>query len=402
MKYLNDKIEKVPLVLVKEGLVRILAPNPEYYKRPDGIYEPSWAPVFYNPRMEFNRDIAVLFINTVDYPRKMIVTDPLAGTGIRGIRYAVECENIEKVYINDISPIAYKLMTENVKLNNVENKVSVECLEANLMLRYHAMIGERFDLIDIDPFGSPIPFIDSSLNAIRNRGFIATTATDTAPLTGAHRDACLRRYHARVIKTDFEKEVALRVLLSSLALRGAVYDFYMEAYLSYYADHYVRVYVRFKKGAKKATNMIKDKIGFILYCTNCLFRSYIKELSEAEDNCPVCSSKMIVLGPLWIGELGKINLILKALTKVKDLNLNTKDRIIELLNMLSNEYKINTPYYRLDKVCSKLHTSMPPISKLIDEIVHQGFEATKSHFDIRGIRTNMPYPLLRKLIYSLS
>ncbi|HIQ03682.1 MAG TPA: tRNA (guanine(10)-N(2))-dimethyltransferase [Desulfurococcales archaeon] len=394
--------KRIPLIIIREGLTKAFIPNLDYYRRPNGLYEPSWAPVFYNPRMEFNRDIAVLFINTIDYPHKMIVTDPLAGTGIRGIRYAIECSNVEKVYINDINPIAYELMLENVKLNNVEDRVIVDCLEANLMLRYYVSLGVRFDLIDIDPFGSPIPFIDSALNALKNGGFIAVTATDTAPLTGTHADACFRRYHVKVSKTDFEKEMAVRVLLASLALRGAVYDLYMEVYLSYYADYYVRAYVRYCKGARKASSIIKNEIGYILYCYNCLFRDVSTEPFEYSHTCPICSSKLIILGPLWIGKLGKIELIDKALTVLGELQLNTKNRIIALLTTLREEYKINSPYYyRLDKLCSKLRTSMPPMQKLIEEIERQGYRVVRSHFDSRGLRTDMPYNLLRELILNM-
>lgn len=401
MTYSNIR-KKIPLTIIREGLTKALVPDLEYFKRPNGLYEPSWAPVFYNPRMEFNRDIAVLFINTVDYPHKMVVTDPLAGTGIRGIRYAIECSNVEKVYINDINPIAYELMLENVKLNNVEDRVVVDCLEANLMLRYYTSLGIRFDLIDIDPFGSPIPFIDSALNALRNGGFIAVTATDTAPLTGTHADACLRRYHVRVSKTDFEKEIAVRALLASLALRGAVYDLYMEVCLSYYADHYVRAYVRYYRGARKATSIIRNEIGYILYCYNCLFRNISRESFIPSYTCPICSSKLIAIGPLWIGKLGKIELVDRALIVIGELQLNTKDRIITLLTTLREEYKIDSPYYyRLDKLCSKLHTSMPPMHKLIEEIERQGYRVVRSHFDSRGLRTDIPYSLLKELILNI-
>ena len=390
----------IPLVIIKEGLVRAYVPNPEYYKRADGVYEPSWAPVFYNPRMEFNRDIAILFVNTIDYPHRMVVTDPLAGTGIRGIRYAIECPNIEKVYINDINPVAYELMEKNVELNKVENKVNIDNLEANLMLRYYSMMSVKFDLIDIDPFGSPIPFIDSALNALRNRGFLAVTATDTAPLTGTHPEACLRRYQARIIRTDFEKEIALRVLLASLAIRGAVFDYHMEVYLSYYADHYVRAYVRYEKSAKRATEMLKSKIGYIVYCTNCLFRDTTLEPQENKNLCPICSSKTILLGPVWLGNLGRSGIVKKALLTLERLQLNTKNRIESLFKILEKEYTVTTPYYRLDKLCSRLRTSMPPIRDIINKIESLGYKALRTHFDNRGLRTNMPFYMLRNVILS--
>ena len=57
-------LERIPLVEIKEGLAKVLVPDPSKYKRPNGVYEPAWAPVFYNPKMKENRDIAVLALTT--------------------------------------------------------------------------------------------------------------------------------------------------------------------------------------------------------------------------------------------------------------------------------------------------------------------------------------------------
>ena len=54
------------------------------------------------------------------------------------------------------------------------------------------MSEEKFGFVDLDPFGTPAPFIDA---AIRSSGkYLGVTATDTAPLCGAHLKAGIRRY----------------------------------------------------------------------------------------------------------------------------------------------------------------------------------------------------------------
>ena len=45
----------------------------------------------------------------------------------------------------------------------------------------------------VDPFGSPVPFIQSAIRGCRRKGILAITATDTAPLAGAHAPKCRRR-----------------------------------------------------------------------------------------------------------------------------------------------------------------------------------------------------------------
>ena len=71
-------------------------------------------PVFYNPVMKFNRDTSVLLLKC--FERKFSICDPLAGTGIRGIRFLLELKNVE-VDMNDISEESVKLIKKNLKLN---------------------------------------------------------------------------------------------------------------------------------------------------------------------------------------------------------------------------------------------------------------------------------------------
>ena len=46
-------------------------------------------PVFYNPAMKINRDISILLLNSIEN-KKMQMALPLAGTGIRGVRFLLE------------------------------------------------------------------------------------------------------------------------------------------------------------------------------------------------------------------------------------------------------------------------------------------------------------------------
>ncbi|MEM4564732.1 MAG: DUF2067 family protein, partial [Desulfurococcaceae archaeon] len=54
------------------------------------------------------------------------------------------------------------------------------------------------------------------------------------------------------------------------------------------------------------------------------------------------------------------------------------------------EYEINTPYYRLDKLCKVAEVNMPQRSRIIEALKELGYKASVTHFDSRGIRTNAP------------
>jgi len=159
-----------PAEVVREGETSVVVPKLKAYVKEVWEYAPSKAPVFYNPAMELNRDLAVLTLQT--YQRKMgkevSVCEPLAGCGIRSIRFAVEIEGARKVVVNDINPQAAKLAKLNVERNKLTEQVSVTNEDANLLLSRYAAPRKRFSFVDVDPFGSPVPYMDSAVRALRN------------------------------------------------------------------------------------------------------------------------------------------------------------------------------------------------------------------------------------------
>ncbi len=193
-----------PTEAVKEGEVEFLAPRLKAFVKEAWEYAPSKAPVFYNPAMEMNRDLAVLMLQTYQRPinRELAACEPMAGCGVRGIRLAREVEGVRKVVLNDINLAGTRLAEFNVNLNGLTDKVQVDNKDANFLLSSYAAPRKRFDYVDIDPFGSPVPYIDSALRALRNGGLLALTATDMAPLCGVHAKACLRKYGGKPLRTE--------------------------------------------------------------------------------------------------------------------------------------------------------------------------------------------------------
>ena len=156
--------------------------------------------VFYNPLMKSNRDISILLLNSIDR-EKMKIALPLAGSGIRGIRFLKELNEgkLDLLLINDKKEDFPKNFQKNLDLNNIKTD-KVECRSddaVNFILTQHR--GEwcgYFDYIDIDPFGSPNPFLSAAVARINRGGVIAITATDTAALSGTYPKVTQRKYWA--------------------------------------------------------------------------------------------------------------------------------------------------------------------------------------------------------------
>ncbi len=383
-------------------MAKIIVPNPDFFKRPDGVYEPSWAPVFYNPRMKHNRDIGVLATLTYFYNREWLFIEPLAGCGVRSIRYVLESNG--SGIVNDLDPIAYYYITRNIDLNNVGDKLEAYCQEANTLLNNMRCNGVAVDYIDVDPYGSPIPFIDSSVYAIAKGGLLAVTATDTAPLNCSHRDACLRKYHALCYKTDFSKEMGLRILIGSIVKRAASHGIALKPMLSYYRGYYYRAYFTVERSNRTASSIVKENVGYIVYHPSTLYRTYIK-VYDLEDFQETVYRRegYVYIGPLWISKLGVPEFIYKILDHIR----KTPTTILHLaylkdfLKILKDEYNINNPYYRYDLFCGMLGKTMPTRDKLIESLREQGFNAVKTHFDPRGVKTNADYNEFIEILKSI-
>jgi len=78
-------------------------------------------PVFYNPVMKLNRDISIILLNALG-KKGMQMCDPLAGTGIRSLRFLKELKQgiAESVTVNDANPRFPEAIKANLKRNKLK------------------------------------------------------------------------------------------------------------------------------------------------------------------------------------------------------------------------------------------------------------------------------------------
>jgi tRNA (guanine26-N2/guanine27-N2)-dimethyltransferase len=394
-----------PTETIIEGKAKLLVPKLKAFMKLPSDYAPSKAPVFYNPVMELNRDFAVLALQTYQrmVKHEISVCEPLAGCGIRGIRLAKEVEGIGKVLMNDINERAFKIARYNVQMNKLSKCVVVKNEDANHLLAQYSAPHKRFDAVDIDPFGSPVPYLDSAIRALRNNGILALTATDMAPLCGVHSKACIRKYGGKPLRTEYCHELAVRLLAGCLATTAARQDIDVNVIFSYSANHYVRVYATIKYGAKGVDESIKN-MGYILHCFNCLHRETAKEFSfhEHSGECSECNSKLSVAGPLWLGKIfdrGFCELMEEAADKR---NFKLASRISKILALIKNEAEAPITYYVCDELCHKLNLPAPAVAGVVEALRDAGFQACVTHFNSKGIRTDASAMEMGELLQRMS
>jgi tRNA (guanine26-N2/guanine27-N2)-dimethyltransferase len=390
-----------PSEIIREGKVQVLVPKLEAYGVNPSDYAPSKAPVFYNPVMEFNRDLTVLAFQAYQrmVGREISICEPLTSQGIRGIRFATEIEGVTRVLIGDINFRAFKVAKHNVELNGLEKVVSVKHRDANCILSCNASPKKRFDIVDIDPFGTPAPFLGSALRALRNHGLLASTATDLAPLCGVHSKACVRKYGGKPLRTEYCHELAVRLLAGCTATLAAKHDVGIHVVFSHSSEHYIRLYARIAYGAQKADESVKT-LGFILHCFNCLHRETIRQ-PFGKLTCPDCGSKMDYAGPLWLGNIFDQQFIELMIKENQTVAFKNNSRISKLLSLTKQEASAPITYYILDKLSAKLGLPSPSVQAFASALQNAGFQAVPTHFNPRGIRTDAPLLTIQELMKSL-
>ncbi len=340
------------LKTITEGKARVKVPTEEKIS--------SKLPVFYNPVMKFNRDVSVLLLKAID-KKAMQIGLPLAASGVRGIRFLLELpkSKIKTVFFNDNKKDFKKTMAANLKLNKIgKSKVEVHNKDANRFM----LDSTGFDYIDIDPFGTPNPFLDAAVRRIARNGILAVTATDTSALCGSFTKACLRKYWAVPVNNEQMYEVGLRILIRKVQLIGAQFDKALIPIFSYSKDHYMRVFFRAEKGKQKVDEIIKLHNHF----------------QEA--------------GPLWTGQLWDTKLVTKMIKETEDREL------IRFLKIIKAESKISTVGYYDTHTIYKKQKNLPRKQDLIKKIKKKGFKASETHFLNTAIKSDITKKELLKLI----
>ncbi len=382
---------KVPLKVSSEGKIKILLPN-------DNVLGEDKARkiVFYNIHMSFSRDFSICVLKTYAKlsNKRLRIAEPLTASGIRGLRYAKEIEEVSEVLLSDVNPIAVELAKINTFLNRLEDKVIVKYSDANMILSMYATKDKRFDIVDIDPFGSPAPYMDSALRSTLIDGIIAVTATDMPSLCGVYPEVALRKYGGLSLKTEYCHEIAIRLVLGLLCREAGKYDLSIKPLIAHSTRHYIRVYAQLTsyKGA--------ENIGFIYHCYKCLHRETVKidEVSSRGLSCENCGTPMRFAGPLWIGPIFDKEFCREVLVTLNSMGLPHKKSLRRTLSLIVCEADGPSTYYTIDSLSRTYKIRQPKMQDLIQKLQSEGFNASPTHFNPKGFRFNGKITELTRLL----
>jgi len=339
--------------------------------------------------MKLNRDLSMDVAKEFLKNRKHAkICEPFAATGIRALRYAKEVRGTGapghrgaeksskydaeprksdlrspgiKVFAGDIRQSAIDLIKKNAKLNKVNN-IEVFRGDANELLT-----ARKYDLIDLDPFGTPAPFIDSALKGLKANGLLTATATDMMALCGVAPKAGTKmpKYDgAKAMKCEFVHEVAVRLLLGFIARKSKRI---MKPLLSLSTEHYIRVFVKF---GTPVTGSRQPDIGCVNYNPKTGKRSVSKTPKKGYKHA----------GPLWTGKLWDKRFVGKLLRGTGALERwGTDSKLRKILETIYQEANGKPLFYTVRELYKG--KTQPKITEVLKK-----FKATRTHFKPQAVR----------------
>lgn len=272
-----------------------------------------------------------------------------------------------------------------------------------------------FDVVDLDPYGTAIPFLESALSCIANNGLLCVTFTDMAVLCARKPHVCFYKYGAAPLGKSYCHEQALRMVLFTINSMANKHGKQIQPLISLTVDFYVRLFIRVHDSLSDCQKSI-SKYSNIHQCVHCetfylqRLGLHIKETvqvksadtvsarrrekkalsklpdeqekakeeeiketelekivcakTEVPQKCGNCGGQLNIGGPIWNGKIHDIDFVKKlheTASSDEAKKYGTIGRIKGILGgIIDEEWLAHKPLsYDLNQICSNLKVSNP-------------------------------------------
>ena len=124
------------------------------------------------------------------------------------------------------------------------------------------------DVVDIDPYGTAIPFLEGSISSVKNNGLLCVTFTDMAVLCARKPHVCFYKMGSAPLGKAYCHEMALRMVLYTINTMANKHGKMVEPLLSLTVDFYIRLFIRVKVSLSSCHTSI-SKYSNVYQCTFC-------------------------------------------------------------------------------------------------------------------------------------
>ncbi|KAL2279523.1 hypothetical protein FJTKL_13398 [Diaporthe vaccinii] len=383
------------------------------------------------------------------------ILDALSATGLRALRYAQEMPFVTKITANDLDGSAVESIKLNVLHNKLDSKIDVN--HGDAIVHMYSKIAaqqaltekdkargrcEKYDVVDLDPYGTAATFLDAAVQAVRDDGgLLCVTCTDAGVwASNGYPEKAFALYGGVPVKGLFSHEVGLRLILHAISTSAARYGLAIEPLLSLSIDFYARVFVRVSRSpaavkftAGKAMIVYNCDVGCGAWTTQFLLRnkaqpnkngtgSFYKHTfaqgPTADQHCEHCGLKMHLAGPMFGGRLHSPDFIRRILDKLPEASKETYGTTERVRGMLTTALEEHLdvpeaegappkckddalaeiepyPFFFLPTALARtVQCATPPEDAIRGALLGLGYRVTRSHCKPGSIKTDAPWGVL--------
>jgi tRNA (guanine26-N2/guanine27-N2)-dimethyltransferase len=352
------------------------------------------------------------------------VLEALSATGLRSIRYAREIRGLGSIVVNDLDSAAVDAIRRNLAFNGLGDspgcspRMIANHNDANAEMLSRCNLKtpnlKKFDVIDLDPYGTASPFVDAAIQGVANGGLILVTCTDKAVLCGTNFEHAQAKYGCANVKAPYYNEYGLRMVLAMLDQRAAVRKRHIKPLLTLSIDFYVRIILTVHDSKAEAKDHGIRK-SLVYQCPNCSYfglqeclskvakpnkrnpnnppvYSYKPPSATVPQHCPECGSACKIGGPIWNAPIHDVDFARACLKDVsaRPSDFGTEKRMRGMLSTIASELPSSPLFFTPPQLMHDFTTQTHKRNVYLSYLLNAGYQVSDTHCDPEGIKTDAP------------
>ncbi len=358
------------------------------------------------------------------------ILEGMCATGLRAIRYARELDDVKCIVANDLDPTAALAVENNKRYNALESeevkarvdKIVTNCGDVRVVALQHE---KCFDVVDLDPYGTPSQQLESAVLAPVEGGLLCVTATDMSVLCGNNGEVGWTKYASYPLKAKYCHEQSTRILLAAIQSAAVKNRRYIVPVLSTQIDFYARVYVRVYSSAVNCKSAASN-LSYVFQCVGCdsfelqplgrleekshertgktytrfmpgKLSATVEHNEHGDRKCHNCGWGMNVGGPIWsapVHDKQWVESVLKDVKESSDERYPGKEKVRALLTNCSEELSDSPLHYCLHSMAGTLKITPPTLALFRSAIINAGYKVSGVHCNQLAVKTNAPSNVL--------
>jgi tRNA (guanine26-N2/guanine27-N2)-dimethyltransferase len=381
--------------------VTALADQDNHYR--EGAAELTLGSGFFRRESRPARDLSVLLAAQQARDRgdqqQLRWLDLMSGCGVRALRWGLEaaagCRIPPWIHANDADPDRLAVLQANCEpLLERGLRPRLTDRAAEQLLAEQQLNGERFDLIDLDAFGSPGPLIQPALQRLRRGGILFLASTDGRSPTGHERVGAVRSLGAAARVHPASWELALRHQLGLIARLAWMNGHGISPLFSFSDGRTFRTAVRLQQNPDPGQD---ESLGLLARCEACgdqQEQSLLRLTGWPSCCCRSGQGRWMVSGPLWLGPLQDP----AAIEGLMQQTVPVTEATTRLLKRLHADRGSPARVWPTAELSKRLALQgAPPLQNLVAALQGAGHQAVASGVMAGQLRTDAKFPELLQL-----